>query len=78
MPISKHRRNTDEQKFNVKLEWLKEQGADLRARTQAEYLFTAAALAFYGGYAGESAQHPNLACPSRSVLSSWLCQLVGR
>ena len=30
-------------------EWLKEQGADLRARTQAEYLYTAAALAFYGG-----------------------------
>jgi hypothetical protein len=33
----------------IQLEWLKEQGADLRARTQAEYLYTAAALAFYGG-----------------------------
>jgi hypothetical protein len=36
-------------KFKVQLEWLREQGADLRARTQAEYLYTAAALALFGG-----------------------------
>ena len=40
---------TDQEKFKVQLEWLKELGADLRARTQAEYLYTAAALALYGG-----------------------------
>ena len=40
---------TPEQEFNVQLEWLKELGADLRARTQAEYLYTAAALALFGG-----------------------------
>jgi hypothetical protein len=43
-----HKPLTPEQE-KVQLEWLKEQGADLRARTQAEYLYTAAALAFYGG-----------------------------
>ena len=40
---------TDQERFKVQLEWLKEQGADLRARTQAEYLYTAAALALFGG-----------------------------
>jgi hypothetical protein len=36
-------------RFKVQVDWLKEQGADLRARTQAEYLYTAAALALSGG-----------------------------
>jgi hypothetical protein len=36
---------TDQEKFKVRLEWLKEQGEELRARRQAEYLY-AAALAF--------------------------------
>jgi hypothetical protein len=34
---------------SIRLELLKEQGADLRARTQAEYLYTAGALALFGG-----------------------------
>lgn len=33
------------------LKWLSERGADLRARTQAEYLYTAGALAMFGGVA---------------------------
>src|ERR1700752_5333979 len=34
---------------DVQLEWLSQLGADLRARTQAEYVFTAAAVAYFGG-----------------------------
>jgi hypothetical protein len=42
----------------IQLAWLKECGADLRARTQAEYLYTAAALTLFGGvYWGVASQH---------------------
>jgi hypothetical protein len=58
---------TDQGKFEVQLEWLKEQGADLRARTQAEYLYTAAALAFYGGVCWGVATLPK---------SGWLAVIV--
>ena len=69
---------TDEQKkFNVQLEWLKELGADLRARTQAEYLYTAAALALYGGVCWGVAALPKTGCwvaigvAAVAVLISW-------
>jgi len=40
------------------LAWLKECGADLRARTQAEQLYTAAALTLFGGVCwGVASQH---------------------
>ena len=69
---------TDEQKkFNVQLEWLKELGADLRARTQAEYLYTAAALALFGGVCWGVAALPKTGCwvaigvAAVAVLISW-------
>ena len=42
----------------IQLAWLRECGADLRARTQAEYLYTAAALTLFGGVCwGVASQH---------------------
>jgi hypothetical protein len=38
-----------EQVRELQLKWLLECGSDLRARTQAEYLYTAGALAMFGG-----------------------------
>ena len=38
-----------QQHGDIELTWLEQLGADLRARTQAEYLYTAAAIAGFGG-----------------------------
>jgi hypothetical protein len=39
----------ESQHGDIELVWLEQLGADLRARTQAEYLYTAAAVAAFGG-----------------------------
>ena len=38
-----------QQHGDIELTWLEQLGADLRARTQAEYLYTAASVAAFGG-----------------------------
>ena len=43
---------------DIKLTWLEQLGADLRARTQAEYLYTAAAVAAFGGVCWGVAAQP--------------------
>ena len=48
-----------QQHGDIELTWLEQLGADLRARTQAEYLYTAAAVAAFGGVCWGVAAQPN-------------------
>ena len=42
-------RSPEQERRDLRIQWVIESGADLRARTQAEYLYTAGALAMFGG-----------------------------
>ena len=66
----------ESQHGDIELVWLEQLGADLRARTQAEYLYTAAAVAAFGGVCWGVAAQQNCCLGYVAVLAIGLLTLV--